>query len=453
MPLGFFRTYIGVGSVGLATSTLFSYSYIHMKTLSIVLGKLIIKTSRLFGNHGSALPGLVIEKLNPKFLPNALAQLQEGVIIVSGTNGKTTTTKALANLLDSQGMSVLSNPSGSNFTRGIVSTVLDKVSWTGKLDYQIAILELDEAYSRIFVKYVKPRYVVLLNVMRDQLDRYGEIDTTARMLEETAQEATLGVIINQNDPRLAEIAESIKAKVTYFGVSPDLQHLMPNDDSLHDDDVEVVEHKHQNDVELNSYENQLAVYSFGDKQVSTELKTAGIHNAVNMAGALAAIVAMNPKSDPEVLMIELAEIKPAWGRGEVCHVGDTTITLALVKNPAGMQQSLKSYAHDNSNDTIFAINDLYADGRDVSWLWDVEYTTLSPDTNLHVTGMRAYDMGLRLMYEDLEVKSIVQSETTLLQQILEKKPRKVMIFCTYTAMLNLRKFLTTNSDIQKEIWG
>lgn len=424
-----------------------------MKMLSIILGKLIIKTSRLAGRHGSALPGLIIEKLNPKFLANTLSDLQEGVVIVSGTNGKTTTTKALANLLQSQGMNVLSNPTGSNFTRGIVSTVLDKVGWTGKLDYHIAVLELDEAYSRIFVKTVKPRYVVLLNVMRDQLDRYGEIDTTAKMLEETAQEATLGVIINQSDPRLADIAESIRTKVTYFGVSSDLQKLLPNDDTLHDEDFEPVDHTHKNTVELNSYENQLAVYTINGKQVSTDLQTAGIHNALNMAGALAAVNAMNPKIDPEVLMVELSEVKPAWGRGEVCRVGDTTVTLALVKNPAGMQQSIRSYAHDNSTDTIFAINDLYADGRDVSWLWDVEYTTIQDSTNLHATGIRAFDMALRLMYEGKDVKSIVESESALLQQVLQKQPQKVMIFCTYTAMLNIRKFLSQNSDIQKEIWG
>jgi len=426
----------------------------YMKLLSIILGKLIIKTSRLLGNNGSALPGLVIEKFNPKFLPAALSQLREGVVIVSGTNGKTTTTKALANLLEKQGMSVVSNPTGSNFTRGVVSTVLDKVSWTGKLDYHIAVLELDEAYSRIFVKSVKPRYVVLLNVMRDQLDRYGEIDTTAKMLEETAQEATLGVIINQSDSRLAAIAESIKPKVTYFGVSPDLERLLPSDDMMHDDsEDELIEYAHKNDVELNSYENQIAVYSIGSKQVSTELQTAGIHNALNMAGALAAVYAMNPNVDPEVVMVELAEVKPAWGRGEVCHVGDTTVTLALVKNPAGMQQSLKSYAHDDNTDTIFAINDLYADGRDVSWLWDVEYTTLAKDTNLHTTGMRAYDMALRLMYENKTIKSVIESETTLLQQVIAKKPKKVMIFCTYTAMLNIRKYLSANSDMDTEVWG
>jgi UDP-N-acetylmuramyl tripeptide synthase len=424
-----------------------------MKLFSIILGKTIIKVSRLAGNNGSALPGLIIEKLNPKFLPNTLNQLQEGVIIVSGTNGKTTTTKALANLLEKQGMTVLSNPTGSNFTRGVVSTILDKVTWSGKLKYHIAVLELDEAYSRIFVKSIKPRYVVLLNVMRDQLDRYGEIDTTARMLEETAQEATLGVIINQSDPRLAQIAELLKTKVTFFGVSLDLQRLLPTDDMMHDEEMEVVEYASKNAVELESYENQLAIFSVGGAEVNSELQTAGIHNALNMAAAIATIYAMNPNVDPEILMIQLQSIKPAWGRGEVCHVGDTTITLALVKNPAGMQQSIKSYAHDNSSDTIFAINDLYADGRDVSWLWDVDYTTIPSSTNLHTTGMRAHDMALRLMYADKTVSSINESETTLLQQLLKNNPQKVMIYCTYTAMLNIRKYLSTISDLDNEVWG
>ncbi len=423
-----------------------------MKFISILLGKSVIRLSRFFGNHGSALPGLIIEKLNKKFLQVSLSQLQEGVIVVTGTNGKTTTTKVLTNLLEQQGMRVLSNPTGSNFTRGVVSTILDKIHLNGKLDCEIAVLELDEAFSRIFVKSVKPRYVVLLNVMRDQLDRYGEIDLTAQMMEETAQAATLGVIINQSDRRLTEIAEGIKTKVTYFGVSSSLQHLLPSDDMLHNTQA-VVGPTHQNDVELESYENHIAVFSIGDKQASAELQIAGIHNALNSAGALSAVYAMNPRIDPEALMHTLENIGPAWGRGEVCHVGDTTITLALVKNPAGMQQSLRSYSHDTSEHTIFAINDDYADGRDISWLWDVDYTTVSSNTKIHATGTRAYDMALRLMYEDKQVLSVTSSENQLLQQMLEKKPKNIMIFCTYTAMLNIRKFLSDKSDIQKEIWG
>lgn len=423
-----------------------------MNFISILLGKSVIKLSRLFGNSGSALPGLIIEKLNPKFLERTLNELREGVVVVTGTNGKTTTTKVLVNLLESQGMRVLSNPTGSNFTRGIVSTVLDKVSLTGKLDYEIAILELDEAFSRIFVKSVKPRYVLLLNVMRDQLDRYGEIDLTAQMMEETAHAATLGVIVNQSDRRLAEIAEGIKSKVTYFGVSPSLQKLLPSDDMLHDEEA-VVDHVHQNDVELDSYQNEIAVFTIGNKEASAKLQIAGIHNALNSTGALASVYAMNPKIDTEALTKTLENVQPAWGRGEFAHVGDTTITLALVKNPAGMQQSIRSYGNDEYDYTVFAINDQYADSRDVSWLWDVSYTTLNKNTEIHTTGTRAHDMALRLMYDDKQVQSINTEKRQLLQQILKNNPKRVMIYCTYTAMLEIRSHLAEISDLQKEIWG
>ena len=158
-----------------------------------LIGKAVRAASRLAHGGGSAFPGKIVERIDPQFLSRTLAQLPLGVVLVSGTNGKTTTTRMVASMLQSLGLKVFTNPTGSNFTRGVVSSLLAEVSLSGKLDADIAVLELDEAYAVHFVKQVPPDYCLLLNVMRDQLDRFGEIDNTARLLSKAA-EATTGTV-------------------------------------------------------------------------------------------------------------------------------------------------------------------------------------------------------------------------------------------------------------------
>ena len=150
---------------------------------TVAAGRFVRFASRVTKHGGSALPGKVVEQIDPGFLTRTLGQLPLGVVLVSGTNGKTTTTRMVASMLSDSGLKVFTNPTGSNFVRGVVSALLTEVTLGGKLDADIAVLELDEAYAVHFVKQVKPRYALLLNVMRDQLDRFGEIDTTAKLLQ------------------------------------------------------------------------------------------------------------------------------------------------------------------------------------------------------------------------------------------------------------------------------
>ena len=179
-----------------------------MMWLVSLIGKCLVFLSRRLGSgHGSALPGLVVEKLSPHFLGRLLAELPEGVVLVSGTNGKTTTTKIVADLLRADGYRVFTNPSGSNFARGVISAALP-VMRRGRLGADIAVLELDEAHATHFVAQVKPRYSLLLNVLRDQLDRFGEIDQTARLLSYVAEQTTDVVVLNADDPRLSQLGQS-----------------------------------------------------------------------------------------------------------------------------------------------------------------------------------------------------------------------------------------------------
>ena len=176
-----------------------------MEKLSIILGKSVQKVTRLRGNGGSALPGLVIEKTNPNFVKEVLSKLPYGVVVVSGTNGKTTTTKIVTELLQKQGLKVFTNKSGSNFVRGVISAILNNIKVSGKFDYDIAVLELDEAHAVKFCEVVPINYALLLNVQRDQLDRFGEIDHTADLLQKVAAAARKEVVLNREDPRVSKI--------------------------------------------------------------------------------------------------------------------------------------------------------------------------------------------------------------------------------------------------------
>ena len=201
---------------------------------TVAIGRGVRHLARLTRHGGSALPGKVVERIDPGFLARTLAQLPYGVVLVSGTNGKTTTTRMVASMLSDLGLRVFTNPTGSNFTRGVVSALLTEVSLTGKLDADIAVLELDEAYAVHFVKQVRPKYSLLLNVMRDQLDRFGEIDNTARLLSHVAEATTGTVVLNREDPRIAALASKVPrgTSVRYFGLAQALKRFFPTDAHL-----------------------------------------------------------------------------------------------------------------------------------------------------------------------------------------------------------------------------
>ena len=192
--------------------------------LTPAVGKAVRAAARLRGG-GTAFPGKVVEKLDPGFMARTLGQLPYGVVLVSGTNGKTTTTRIIASVLESLGLRVFTNPTGSNFTRGVVSALLDRVGMDGRLDADVAVLELDEAYAVHFVRRVKPRYTLLLNVMRDQLDRFGEIDNTARLLGKAAAATTGTLVLNREDPRVAALASVAPrgTAIRYFGLDESLR--------------------------------------------------------------------------------------------------------------------------------------------------------------------------------------------------------------------------------------
>ena len=430
------------------------------------VGKLVRMISRATNHGGSALPGKVVETLDPGFLARTLESLPYGVVLISGTNGKTTTTRMVASMLRDAGLRVFTNPTGSNFTRGVVAALVQEMPAFGtKLDADIAVLELDEAYAVHFVNQIKPQYSLLLNVMRDQLDRFGEIDTTAKLLSNVAHATKRVVVLNREDPRISALSKDVlpSCKVKYFGLDESLRSMFPTDDDLHSDlhsdlgddfngDSRNLPHA---DVVLAKVDGNKADFLIDGHRKTTSVKLRGVYNVFNAAAAstiVRAILADAAKKDAtlakfddDALMEAISRVTPAFGRGEVIEVNGAPVELVLVKNPIGFRLALASDKPAN-HDTMIAICDEYADGRDMSWLWDVDFTCFSGTGVTCVSGTRAWDMALRLQYDkvasrnvntDLEedVKTFVNGDFSS-----DAKNAK-RIYCTYTAMLRVRSTL------------
>ena len=398
-----------------------------------VLGQGVRWTSSLRGG-GSAFPGLFMEKLHPGFVAEELAKLPRGVVVISGTNGKTTTTKMTVQLLRSQGLRVFTHRPGPNFVRGVAASLL---------------AEMDA-----FVRAVQPRVSPLLTVMRDQLDRFGEIDTTRRMLRQVARATTETVVLNREDPRIAGLAEDLSAgtAVSWFGLSDALRPMFPSDDDMREGLRQVDPGEQDSDVpSARRPDADVVLEAVNARSVELDVRGTsheatvdlyGVYNQYNAAAALAvSLQVLGDDADVPALVAELGNVTPAFGRGETITVAGKPLQLRLVKNPAGCRLSLAS-ASAQDYATMIAINDQYADGRDVSWLWDVDFDSLREGGVDLVSGVRAWDMALRLDYDLVRVGGVEPDlEDALKQFIAQSGDRPMRIFCTYTAMLSLRKIL------------
>lgn len=414
----------------------------------VLLGKSVRYAARLRGG-GSALPGLFVEKIDPDFIKKTLGQLPHGVILVSGTNGKTTTTKMVVSLLEAHGLRVFTNRTGSNFTRGVAAALLGDIDTRGRLHADVAVLELDEAHAVKFVQSVHPRFSLFLNVMRDQLDRFGEIDSTAKLLAKVAAQTTEGIIVNREDPRLRAVAKATPDKaVAYFGLSDALLSSFPSDDDMRKHNISASARPDAL-VSLTAHSGNRATFTIMDTPHETTLKINGIYNVFNAAAAIATTAtALADEFDPDKTIAALAEVTPAFGRGETIEVGGQPVELVLVKNPSGFRLGLQSFPPEGYA-TMIAINDDYADGRDMSWLWDVDFASLKPAGVAQVSGVRAYDMAVRLQYDEVDLAHVEPDLALALRHFISLNPdQPKRIYCTYTAMLGLRRELAKMTKVE-----
>lgn len=418
-----------------------------MRFIALWTGKITYILLRLLGKQGATLPGLVAEKICPNILDLSLKNLEGGVVVVSGTNGKTTATKMLTHIL-STNMKVLTNPTGSNFTRGVVASIVNGSTWAGKLNYDIVVIELDEAYAVKFVEKHKPKYTLVLNVMRDQMDRFGEIDHTARLLEKVVKHTTNTVVLNADDPRVARMSKATQAQVEFFGVNEKLRHIFINDDEMHGGSMQT--RQNRLDAELLAVKNGQISVGLRNEKFTVSLPVIGLHNAQNATAV--ALMAEVIGEETNNIKQGLSTTRPAFGRGEIISIGQKKVVLQLVKNPGGFRQSLLSGSELDVDITVVAINDDYADGRDVSWLWDVEFKGMINTNGLVVTsGSRAFDMALRLSYDDINTDVIEPKLFTMINDEIYKmnEGQTMLIYTTYTAMLEIRGYLSKMTTLEE----
>lgn len=452
------------------------------QTLTFYIAKSIqLLIQKLGKGGGTALPGLIAYRLNKKLLAS-LAQQLDGSIVIVGTNGKTTTSRMLSTIIESSGRSIINNRSGSNMTRGVLSTLIARASWGRQLSADWGVFEVDEAYFPEIAQLLRPKYVIMLNLFRDQLDRYGEISSIAKAWRAALRglDAETTVLYNADDPSLAHLAKEVPASTLAFGLQQsnsgkhgaevadygDSQFCPACNNNL---SYSQVFYSHLGDyacrncgfdrpdlgVAITHFQlqgmdgSEFRVY---DRRQTVEfnLRLAGLYNIYN---ALAAIALSRKLSiEYSVSQRQIANFQAAFGRLEEVQLSDCRLVLILVKNPTGFNQVLQTLSSKPQQyNTWFLLNDNVADGRDVSWIWDVDLESFAQYAHRTVVGgTRSYDMALRVKYADFNMEhvAIAQSLAEGLRLVTSLKEPEVYCLCTYTAMLQLRKLLQKNRAVQ-----
>lgn len=439
--------------------------------VTLIIAKFALFATRLTGRGGSALPGLIADKIDAK-LARKLSRNFTSTILITGTNGKTTTTKMLVEILRAGDLNIITNQSGSNLKRGITSRLIEESSLFGKIKADVAVFEVDEASLPAVAEALQPTHITILNLFRDQLDRYGELDTTAALLGNVlSRNKGAQVLLNADDPLVASLGDKAsKGHVQFFGVESSDSKKLDHDataDSSHSpyDGSPLIYSKNwfghlgHYKSEDDSFVRPEAAYSLKQKELELSMDLAGtqgviklplpgLYNAYNALAAAALATKMGVKID--VISATLHATKAAFGRVEHFDYNCRQVYLLLIKNPTGFNQVIQTFLqkHKNNSSIMIAINDNFADGRDVSWLWDSAVEEIAGKQPVVVSGTRAYDMALRLKYAD-RTSDIHLDLQVAFEQAVRQTPQggTVYVLPTYTAMMSLRKWLESKVEI------
>lgn len=428
--------------------------------LYILLGKLIILFSNLFNfGSGSTWPGHLINYFDKDLISKIIKKNPHlKIIFIIGTNGKTTTTSLIAHILKKLNFKVFYNYEGANLLNGILSSFIKKIKFTGYLDYDYAIFEIDEFSFPIVYEKLKPDYLLILNLFRDQLDRYGEVNTIANKWFETLKKSKKlpVLIINGDDPNLFFLGKKLNG--VFFGLNEKL--MRPNQNSSDKDFVycpscnQILTFKKISYSHLGNYYCSKCQFKknfnniFDDNEIKYPLK--GLYNVYNINAVITLIKLIDKNINEEKINQFLIDFKPAFGRQEKIKYQGKEINLYLVKNPAGFNQTIETINKDlnyRKGYFLVVLNNRIPDGKDVSWIWDVDIKNLLKNIKkVYISGDRLYDMSLRFIYENVNIKKKIFTEENLRKAIndLIKKSNindKIYFLMTYSAMLQVRKIL------------
>lgn len=427
-----------------------------MNILLIIIAKFIFYFSRFFNiGSGGTWPGEVALKLNKSILLQFLNQVNKGVIIVAGTNGKTTTSKMISELLTG---TVIKNYSGANLLNGLVSAFIINCSLSGKIVVDWAVLEVDEntipQLLPQFIHFDKKLIIVLLNLFRDQLDRYGEVDTIARRWEKSLTNLpTATLILNADDPQIAFFGHTTNASVKYFGIEKP-EHFIEKHEHAVDS---IYCPKCGSKLRFDGiYLSHIGVWSCpkcGLKRPTIEKHTwisplLGIHNEYNTIASVT--VALEAGVDKERIEKVLSTFIPAFGRQETIVMEDKKVSILLAKNPAGFNTTLKTVIKQKPKILLLVLNDRIPDGHDVSWIYDVDFEMIPENVQIIVSGDRVYDLALRIKYSMQQFNNVTMKQLMINEslrqaitqglEVIDKRDT-LYILPTYSAMLEVRKIL------------
>ena len=449
---------------------------ISIKTIiSILCSKFTLFLTKTILKGGTTFPGRVALKIDK----NILSKVSKGykVILVTGTNGKTTTTSMIYNIIKESGHPVITNNTGANLFPGIVTTFVDNFKFGSKVKDKYAVIEVDEANLKYITEYITPEVITVTNLFRDQLDRYGEVYTTLNKILEgiyNVPETTL--VLNGDESLLGKL--DLKNPVHFYGFDKavnDNKTIEINADAKFCKfcktpyEYNFVTYNHLGDFYCPNcgYKRSDLMYAvtdiidinadgstikFNDLEVS--INQSGTYNIYN--GLCAYSIAKELGIDDSVIKKSLENQSSSFGRQETINIEGKDVKIFLVKNPAGYNQSLDTICLNKERfAAAFLLNDNYADGQDVSWIWDVDFEKLT-ETNIdevYISGLRAYDMAVRLKTAGLDPNKFVIEEQ---YEALTKKKKngscdKLYILATYTAMINYRKYLHSKGYI-KNLW-
>ncbi len=440
-----------------------------MDLLVIVFAKCIGVLSGLLGK-GTNLPGQVALKLRPGILKTLAKDLR--IALVTGTNGKTTTTAMLENIMKETGERILSNASGANMKGGIVSSLIRAYKVFGKRK-GIAVLEVDEAYLRHITAEISPEVIAVTNIFRDQLDRYGELDKTLSLIEEGCKNAPgATLVLNGDEPMLCDfLPESHRV---FYGFSHPIRETSGDGVNVEGTFCKTckvpfaytfVTFNHLGAYacpvcgacrpalslsvdKIDAISQDASRVSFSG--LSVTIPQAGAYNIYN--GLCAAACARAMGANDTCIQRGLAGQKSKFGRQETIRVKNADVRMILVKNPAGAAEAIASVLPDEDAVSVGVIlNDNVGDGKDVSWIYDVEFETLR---SMHIQsvftgGTRGYDMAVRLQCADFENITVLDDDA--LVPFLESLSGRVYLFVTYSAMVGVRAKLHKKKYIRK-LW-
>jgi len=436
--------------------------------LAVTACKLSIKLLRLFGRGGTAIPGKIALRICPDLLKHLAKEVK--CVIITGTNGKTTSSRIIEEIYLKSGESYFANRSGANLINGITAIFIENSTLTGKPKKENAVIECDEAASKEVCRLINPAVVLVTNVFRDQLDRYGEVSGTLQNILIGIKNSPNAIVcLNADCSLTASIAGQIPNKVIFYGVDVPI-YKTPVDEVS--DAPHCIKCKHEYEYSYRTFghlggfycpdcgykrpETQVSVTEILNTGISsTEVRVRvfcdddeitinlpGGYNIYNAVGALAVSEAVGFKRS--AAKDAIASFSCGFGRMEEFYLGAHSARIILVKNPAGCNQVL-NYLTSLSEKTIFVccLNDNSADGKDVSWIWDVNFEKLADMIDLipeiYVAGIRAGDMAVRLKYAGIsEDKLRVFDNYDDLIKAMAKQLLPVIIMPTYTAMMDLR---------------